>query len=97
EGHDFLASSALFFADGSRLATGAGDGTVRLWDVASGAENRKLEGTGHTAALDVSDDGLLIATGGAGTEANVWDSNSGAKLATLPGHRAEVTAVAFAP
>ena len=97
EGHDFLASSAKFFADGSRLATGAGDGTVRLWDVASGAENRKLSDTGRTAALDVSDDGLLIATGGSGAEAFVWDSSSGDKLATLAGHRAEVTAVAFAP
>ena len=97
EGHDFLASSAIFFADGSRLATGAGDGTVRLWDVATGAENLKLEGTGPTSALDVSDDSKLIATGGLDGEAIIWDANSGAQLATLTGHRANVNAVAFAP
>ncbi len=97
EGHDFLASSAIFFGDGSRLATGAGDGTVRLWDVATGAENLRLDDTGRTAALDVSDDNELIATGGEGGAAIVWDANSGDKLATLTGHEAEVTALAFAP
>ncbi len=97
EGHDFLASSAVFFADGSRLATGAGDGTVRLWDVATGAENLRLDDTGRTAALAVSGDGSLIATGGAGGSAIIWDANSGTKLATVDGHQAEVTAVAFAP
>jgi WD40 repeat protein/serine/threonine protein kinase len=97
EGHDFLASSAHFFADGSRLATGAGDGTVRLWDVATGAENLRLDDTGRTAALGVSDDGSLIATGGVDGEAVVWDANSGDRLATLIGHRGDVSALAFAP
>ncbi|WP_145435621.1 WD40 domain-containing protein [Lacipirellula limnantheis] len=97
EGHDFLASSAIFFGDGSRLATGAGDGTVRLWDVATGAETRRLDDTGRTAALDVSDNAELIATGGDAGTAIVWDANSGDRVATLAGHDAEVTALAFAP
>ena len=34
EGHEFLVSGAAFFPDGkSRLATGAGDNSVRIWDV----------------------------------------------------------------
>ncbi|MCC6493920.1 MAG: protein kinase [Pirellulales bacterium] len=97
EGHDFLASSAVFFAGGARLATGAGDGTVRLWDVNTGAEIRRLDETGRTSALDISHDGRLAATGGAGNDAQIWDTTTGKKLAALQGHQAEVTAVCFAP
>ncbi|MEM8945532.1 MAG: protein kinase [Planctomycetota bacterium] len=96
EGHDFLASSAIFFADGARLATGAGDGTVRVWDVASGTEVLQLEGTGRTAALTISPNGRWIATGSAGTEALVWNAQTGKQVATLSGHDAPVTALSFA-
>jgi WD40 repeat protein len=97
EGHEFLATSAQFFAGGSRLATAAGDGTVRLWDVATNGENLRLDDTGRAAALAVSDDGALVATGGAVGEANIWDANDGRRLATLRGHRGDVNAIAFAP
>ena len=97
EGHDFLASSAVYFGDGSRLATGAGDGTVRLWDVATGAEIKRLDNTGRTSALDAADDGKRIVTGGADNAVLVWNAESGEPLATLNGHEAEVTAVRFAP
>jgi WD40 repeat protein len=98
EGHDFLASSAAFFADGSRLATAAGDGTVRLWEVASGAETRRLDRTGYTAAVDVSDDGRLVVTSSSTPgEALLWNADSGQRVAKLTGHKTEVTAVAFAP
>ncbi|MCA9237634.1 MAG: protein kinase, partial [Planctomycetales bacterium] len=97
EGHDFLASSAVFFAGGARLATGAGDGTVRLWDVGTGSETSVLEGVGRTSALAVSDDGRWVATGSPDGAALVWDARTGQELAKLAGHDAEVTAVALAP
>lgn len=97
EGHDFLASSAIFFASGARLATGAGDGTVRLWDVATGTQLLQLDDTGRTAALAVSPDGRLIATGSAHTDVVVWDAESGEQVAVLKAHEAAVTALAFSP
>ncbi|MBX3434713.1 MAG: protein kinase [Pirellulales bacterium] len=97
EGHDFLASSATFFAGGAQLATGAGDGTVRLWDVGTGAETSALKGAGRTAALAATDDGALVATGSPAGSALVWNARTGKRLAELPGHDAEVTAVAFSP
>ncbi len=97
EGHDFLASTAVFFADGTRLATGAGDGTVRIWDVAMGTEVLKLEGTGRTASLAVSSDGRWIATGTTGTNALVWNAQTGEQVAVLSGHEKTVTALCFAP
>ncbi|MCH2113646.1 MAG: protein kinase [Pirellulales bacterium] len=97
EGHDFLASSSAFFANGNKLVTGAGDGTARVWDVASGTQILKLEQTGRTAALGVSDDSRWIATGGQNNQAIIWDARTGQRQAVLEGHEAAVTAVGFAP
>ncbi|MCG8450447.1 MAG: protein kinase [Pirellulales bacterium] len=97
EGHDFLVSASVFFAGGAKLATGAGDGTVRIWDVATGTEILKLDETGRTGALDVSEDGLLVVTGGLDNTAVVWNARSGQRMAVLAGHEAIVTAVCLAP
>ncbi len=97
EGHQFLATTAVYFADGSRLATGAGDGTVRLWDAASGAEILRLDDAGRYGAVDVSRDATRVATGGPAGAVQIWDAVSGEKIAMLAGHPTEVTAVRFAP
>jgi WD40 repeat protein len=97
EGHEFLATSGEFFADGLRLATGAGDNTVRIWEVASGTQISSLAPTGRIGALAVSPDGDWLVTGSPGHDATLWDSHSGQAMATLSGHEAEVSAVAFAP
>ncbi|MCA9261236.1 MAG: protein kinase, partial [Planctomycetales bacterium] len=96
EGHDYLATSAEFFDGGARLATGAGDGSVRIWDVTTGAEVAVLSGTGTAAALDVTADGKWAATGGPDDMVRVWDVQKGIVVAELIGHEAEVTAVCFA-
>ena len=97
EGHEFLASSAVFFDSGTKLATGAGDGSVRIWDVSSGAEVQKLAPAGAAAPLDVSPDGRWIATGGPQNTARLWDALRGELVAELSAHDAEVTAICFAP
>jgi WD40 repeat protein/serine/threonine protein kinase len=97
EGHQFLASSAAFYADGSRVATAAGDGTVRVWDVATGKELFRLQGTGYTAVVAVSDDGRFIATAAVSHDVQIWDATTGGLSATLPGHNSVVSAVRFAP
>ena len=41
--------SVAFSADGTRVVSGSWDKTVRIWDAASGAELKKLEG--HSDAV----------------------------------------------
>lgn len=95
EGHEFLASSAVFFADGLRLATGAGDGTTLIWDVTTGTQLFELEQTGYTSALAVSPDGAWIVTGSDGNEVKVWNAHTGDLVTTLSGHQGPITAVQF--
>ncbi|MBW3542767.1 MAG: WD40 repeat domain-containing protein [Planctomycetes bacterium] len=64
EGHEYLASSAVFARSSRRLLTGAVDNTVRLWDVATGGEIDRLEETGRSAAMALSPDEKWILTGG---------------------------------
>ena len=62
EGHEYLASSALFFPNGERMLTAAVDNSVRIWNVARGTEMHRLEHTGRSAAVALSPDGKWILT-----------------------------------
>ena len=63
EGHEFLASRAIYFADGRWLLTAGGDNSVRIWDAETGAQLSSIEGTGRNAAVAVSRDGKWILSG----------------------------------
>ena len=55
KGHEFTVSSADYTPDGSLVATGSFDRTVRIWDAAEQSLLRTLAGhTGQVLALDVA-------------------------------------------
>jgi WD40 repeat protein len=79
--------SVAFSPDGSRLASGAEDGKVYIWDVAT----RRLERTlvGHTDSVysvAFSPDGCLLASGSKDGTVRVWDGLGGAGRSVLTGH-----------
>jgi len=91
-------SSVTFSRDGSTLATGSDDTTIRLWNIGTGARDNVL--TGHTdGIMDVafSPDGELLASGGWDRNVILWNVRSGRKIKTLRGHREGITAVRFTP
>ena len=64
--------------DGSWLATGSEDGTVRIWDAATGQERAILTGhTGWVTAVAVAPDGSWLATGGEDGTVRIWDAATG--------------------
>jgi WD40 repeat protein len=89
--------SVAFSPDGSRIATGSVDGTVRVWDLAGEQLSVTLEGYQqpvHDVAF--SPDGRRIVTASRDGTARVW-STSGEHLLTLVGHMTTLGSVAYSP
>jgi WD40 repeat protein/serine/threonine protein kinase len=74
----FGIGKASFSADGQRLATAPGDGTIALWDVMTGQQILSLSGPGtQVICVALSPDGRWLAAGGLdGTKGilRIWDA-----------------------
>jgi WD40 repeat protein len=79
------AVAAAVSADGTRVATASGGGTVHLWDPATGKKARDLDTKrADVAGLGFSPDGKLLATKAELNAAvNLWDLATGAHVRTI--------------
>ena len=85
-----------FSPDGTRLASGSTDKTVRLGDLTNEGKWITLKKhTGWTNALAFSPDGKMLASGSTDKTVQLWDTTTGEPLATLTGHINGITALAF--
>jgi WD40 repeat protein len=98
-GHSALVWSVTFSPDGKILASGSRDNTVKLWDVATGAELRTLEGhSDYVNSVAISPDGKTLASGSRDSTVKLWDVATGTAMRTLGiGHSWRINSIAFSP
>jgi WD40 repeat protein len=97
QGHEGWVRSVAVSADGSRLASGGDDGTVRVWDAVSGvAVGEPLRGhEGGVRSVALNADGSRVVSGGLDATVRVWDVASGVEVwEPLRGHDKGVYLVA---
>ena len=82
--------------DEHTLASGSDDGSVKLWDVESGALLWSGWRTQSIMGLAFSPDGRLLASGGVDTTVRIWDAKLGTLLEELP-HPSSVVSLAWSP
>jgi WD40 repeat protein len=95
-GHTDWVHSLSISPDGKLLASGGADQTIRLWDIETGKESKRVsEHTGAVWSVSFSHDGNFLASGSADGTVKLWAMPQTTLLKTLSGHADIVFTVAF--
>jgi WD40 repeat protein len=94
----FAILTMAFSADGQTLATGSENGTLHLWQVATGREQPAIPAhSGWLRDAAYSPDGTRLATVGRDGTLILWGATTGVRLLTLNPLSGPLNSVAFAP
>lgn len=95
-GHKDKVLSVAYSPDGSLIATGSSDKTIRLWDGATGQHKKVLMGhTGDVSSVAFSPDGATLASGSSDDTIQLWDIETRKNKLEFNGRSFAVTAVAY--
>ena len=95
---DGVVLAIAFDSEGKRLAAAGEDRSIRIFDVATGKQEREIENHADwVLSLDWSSDGKQIVSTSRDKTAKVFEVESGNLVATYAGHGATVFAAVFSP
>ncbi len=98
QGHSSFVWSVCFNSQGTMLASGSQDATIKLWDASTGKCLKTLLGHAYMVrSVCFSADGQILASGSVDKTIKLWNVNEGKLLNTLEGHTQGIRAVTFSP
>lgn len=99
KGHEGTVNSISFFMDGTQIASGSSDCTVRMWSMDTG--DQKVVWKGHSMkvlAVSFTPDGRQVISGSWDRTLQVWDANPPRRIErVLAGHTDAIEAMAVSP
>ncbi|KAL4744666.1 WD40-repeat-containing domain protein [Aspergillus terricola var. indicus] len=98
EGHSKTVFSISWSPDGSLLASGSFDNTVRIWDPATGQCTLTLQGhSKYVWSISWSPDGGLLASCSSDKTIKIWNPSTAQCTLTLKGHNKGVYSIKWSP
>jgi WD40 repeat protein len=91
-GHKASIQGVQFSPDGKNVVTASDDGTIRIWDAASGRQQKVLQNRDEkqpfawVRGIALSPDGKWIASNSLDNTVRLWDMATGREVYRLPGH-----------
>lgn len=96
--HEAPINTAAYSPDGQLIASGSGDGSIRVWDVNSISDvESSTHRLGKIRSLSCSPGGNEFASASSDGSVRIHASNSGTILRTLIGHIDQVSVVVYSP
>jgi hypothetical protein len=98
-GHNGNISALVFAPDAKLLATGGEDGTVRLWDLATGKDRVLAERLRKITALAFAGNGGTLAAADENRVLHFWDLSTGKEVRRVERspYEGRIEAIAFSP
>ncbi|MDZ8050142.1 MAG: protein kinase domain-containing protein [Aulosira sp. ZfuVER01] len=97
-GHAWAVLTIAFSPDGTILATGSDDNTIKLWEVNTGQVITTLLGhSWSVVAVTFTADGTMLISASRDRTVKLWKVSTAEEIATLSGHADSVSTIAVNP
>jgi WD40 repeat protein len=99
EGHSDVCCCVAFSPDGERLVSGSADGTIRLWNIQTGALLQVMDNHSECVRSVVYlPDGTLIVSGSnSSTTVRIWSAVTGLQVGIYTDHLDRALCITFSP